>query len=251
MRLLPLLTLTGCLLGYGTAVQAEPAITVKDSAVINAPIMAGNLEPISTFLLSSIGKRTSVHLIINSPGGAVDDGFSFISKMEYAKSMGVTINCYVPEVAASMAFQILLHCDHRYALKRAGLLFHRVAVMAGRGSRINSIDASDLLRSLLALDKQIIEDLISHMDTPKSTLLFHLDKETMHLATDMNELSPGFFDDVVETIPGLFEAVASADAAHQANALDFLKRLFGNQFIYMKRGTYLETVPNSCPTRPN
>jgi len=204
--------------------------------------MYGNLAPVSAFVLDSIGKRQSIHLVINSPGGSVDDGFAFLNRLDYARSKGVVVSCYVPEIAASMAFQILLHCDHRYALKRAGLLWHRVSLTAGRGARINSLIAADLLKDLLLVDKQIIQDLQEHLPMKKEQILFHLDKETMHLATDLKELAPGFFEEVPATIDGLYEALSSEKVARQAEEVDIFKRLFGGEIMYIKPGVELHVT---------
>jgi ATP-dependent protease ClpP protease subunit len=229
--------------GFAMRAPAEVEVHKDHAAVIYAPITGGNLDPINQFVLESIGKRDYLDLIINSPGGSVSEGWALLNRLDYARSKGVTVNCFVPEIAASMAFQILLHCDHRYALKRSGLLWHRVSVHTGIGASINSLVAADLLRDLLAVDKQLIQDLVSHVPMTKEAVLFHLDKETMHLATDLNEAAPGFFEEVPDNISGLYEALTSPKVVRQTEEMDILRRLFGGEIIYIKRGSIREAEP--------
>jgi ATP-dependent protease ClpP protease subunit len=245
MRLffLPIIGLAACI---STQAPAAPAIPLDSVAVIDQPILQGNLEPISKFVLESIGKRDSIHLVINSPGGSVFDGFAFLNRLDYARKRGVLVKCYVPELAASMAFQILLHCDHRYALKRASLLWHRVSVQV-RGASLNAINTSDLLRELHAVDRIIIQDLQDHLNVPKELILFHLNKETMHTAPDLAALAPGFLEEVPNTVDGLYEALESEKVVRQSSPMDFLKRLFGGEIFYIKREFVIEAESNQAP----
>jgi ATP-dependent protease ClpP protease subunit len=237
MQVKNVLHVLGALVGgllYSSYAPAAPEVHVENSAVIDRPIMGDNLTPISDFLVSSVGKRTSVDLIINSPGGSVSSGFAFLNRLDYVRSRGIVVNCFVPEMAASMAFQILLHCDNRYALKRAGLLWHRVSIGV-RAARLNTLVITDLLTDLSAVDKQIIADLEAHLPLSKERIVYHLDRETLHFATDLEVLAPGFLTGVTDTIPGLYEALKSDKVVRQAGELDFLKKLFGGEIFYIKR----------------
>ena len=225
---------------FSNIAPAAPVVHLESAAVINQPIMGGNLEPINKFVLESIGKRGSIDLIINSPGGSVSDGFSLLNRMDYARSKGVVINCFVPEIAASMAFQILLHCDNRYALPRAGLLWHRVSIRV-RGASLNTLVLSDLLKDLGAVDNLIIQDLVENMPLSKEKILFHLDRETLHIAQDLAELAPGFLTGTPTTVDGLLEAMNSDKVVRQSEESDFLKKLFGGEIIYIRRDTSGET----------
>lgn len=231
--------LVGCLL-YSSYAPATPVVHLENSAVIDQPIMGDNLSPISDFLVSSIGKRKSVDLIINSPGGSVSSGFAFLSRLDYVRSRGVVINCFVPEIAASMAFQILLHCDNRYALKRAGLLWHRVSIGI-RATRLNTLVIADLLTDLSAVDKQIVADLEANLPLSKERIVYHLDRETLHFATDLDILAPGFLTEVVDAVPGLYETMKSDKVVRQANEMDFLKKLFGGEIFYIKRDANVDS----------
>lgn len=226
-----------------SAAPAAPTIVLEDTAVIDQPIMQNNLEPISKFISQSVGTRPLVNLVINSPGGSVMDGFAFLNRLDYARSKGLIVRCFVPELAASMAFQILLHCDQRYALKRAGLLWHRVSVQV-RGASLNSINTSDLLRELLSIDQLIIQELEENLNVPKALLLFHLNKETLHTAPNLARLAPGFFQEVPSTVDGLYEALDSEKVVRQSSPMDFLKKLFGGEIFYIRKEFVIESAQN-------
>ncbi len=68
--------------------------------------------------------KDPIYLQINSFGGQIAWGDTFIDAMHMAKRMGVKLKCYVTVAAASMAFSILNACDERYAFKNSKLLFH-------------------------------------------------------------------------------------------------------------------------------
>lgn len=240
MRLI-LGSLVASLFLNASVAPATPVITVADTAVIDQPIMQGNLEPITKFVTESVGKRPLINLIINSPGGSVMDGFAFLNRLDYARSKGLVVRCFVPEIAASMAFQILLHCDQRYALRRAGLLWHRVSIQV-RGASLNSLNTRDLLRELVAIDQLIVEELNEGLAIDPGLILFHLDKETMHTAPNLHKLAPGFFQEVPRTVEGLFEAMDSDKVVRQSSPFDFLKKLFGGEIFYIRKEFVIESL---------
>lgn len=221
---------------------AEPRIELKDAAVIDQPIFSNNLEVVGHFITESVNKRDAVHLIINSPGGSIMSGFAFLSRMDDARARGLKIKCYVPDLAASMAFQILLHCDTRYALPRAALLWHRVSVQI-RGASLNALNTADLLRELKSADKLIVADLKEHLPVSDDVIMFHLDKETLHTAKDLNELAPGFFEALPTSIEGLYEAMDSEDVVRQHSPMDdILRKLFGGEIFYIRKEFMFETL---------
>ena len=65
-------------------------------------------------------------IVINSPGGYVDAGLEIIKRIEAEQAKGVPQVCVV-EHAASMAFDILTHCDIRVAVPEATAMAHVVA----------------------------------------------------------------------------------------------------------------------------
>lgn len=95
------------------------------------------------------GPRT---IYINSLGGELDAGQNIIDMIEAERAHGVKIVCAVTEEATSMAFNILTHCDRRYASRTARFLVHKAAMggwypwlrMTARNLRLV---ANDLQRS--------------------------------------------------------------------------------------------------------
>lgn len=92
------------------------------------------IGPIDSSILSEAAKIEKqagspvIRILINSPGGAVVTGQIFVQAMELAKARGSKIECAVSNIAASMAFHVLAHCDSRYLLRYSMLLFHPVRV---------------------------------------------------------------------------------------------------------------------------
>ena len=84
-----------------------------------------SIVPLISDLYKMINTTTQdIHIVLNSPGGGIYVGLQFINAIEAAKSKGVKVKCYVSGIAASMAFQILTHCNERYALRYSLLLWH-------------------------------------------------------------------------------------------------------------------------------
>lgn len=65
-------------------------------------------------------------IIINSYGGLVDEGNKIIEAIEREKLMGTEQVCVVTKEADSMAFNILSHCDRRYAVPKATFVVHKI-----------------------------------------------------------------------------------------------------------------------------
>lgn len=78
-----------------------------------------------------VDKRIPITIIINSPGGNVFDGFSFVDVILQSKTpvRGICLG-----LAASMGYHILLSCDERIAFKNSVLLQHdgEVAIQNSR-----------------------------------------------------------------------------------------------------------------------
>lgn len=67
-------------------------------------------------------------IYINSLGGELTAGQIIIDLMEAEKAQGVRLVCVVDEEATSMAFNILTHCDKRYAYRTTRFLVHKAAL---------------------------------------------------------------------------------------------------------------------------
>lgn len=93
-----------------------PDNTVRMTGEINRASVDATIEAIEST------KDFEIYLIIDSPGGSVNDGLRFVS---YLKGANKSINC-VASTAGSMAFYILQECKTRYVLSSATLMQHRM-----------------------------------------------------------------------------------------------------------------------------
>lgn len=233
-----------CLVGCD-AVLAGPAIDFNRAIYINKEI-DDKILPLGDKLLEytlkgpkNEGWDKAVHVIINSPGGDTVNGFWFIDVMREVRARGVMIKCYVPRMAASMAFQILLHCDERYALPQAVLLWHRVRAMflffVATGPAIASL-AEDLSKQ----DALILADLKAHLPTDEATLMHHLERETLHTASQLNDIVPRWLS--VGRVPGLLQVPDSVPHMEEEKQMF----MFGGQNNRQQSGyriRYLYEVP--------
>ena len=141
-----------------------------------------------------------IDLLINSPGGAVIAGYMFVDAMDAVRSQGVKIRCAVGVLAASMAFNMLAHCDERVALRHAALLFHPPRIMA-RGP----MTVPDLERAALDL-RRIIKfstgELIKMVGMSQVSFYKHFNEETLWTAESLAAASGKKWLRVVDDIKG-------------------------------------------------
>jgi hypothetical protein len=145
-----------------------------------------------------------------------------VNVMEDAKAKGITIRCFVPTIAASMAFQLLLHCNERYTADRAFLLWHGVRVTLGGGfmspgEEMTAAKAASLARDLEANDYIIRKELSAALtpDLTEDQILFHFRNETLHVGSTLAEMAPHFITSY-PALPGTLEAIGAANAKHQS-----------------------------------
>ena len=200
--------------GCGPAYSGVEVSDKKPTLLINGPIAQGNILPLGEQMIQLANKgEKEVQLIINSPGGQVTTGFLFLSMMEAAKAKGLKVSCFVPTIAASMAFQILMHCDKRYALNTSFLLWHRARVNIGggmfsSGTPMQGPELVRLGRDLLSVDKVIFDKVSETLgrDVSDKTLMYHFQAETLHMGINLHRLAPHFIT-TYSSIPGLFDSL--------------------------------------------
>jgi ATP-dependent protease ClpP protease subunit len=116
------------------SVQIDPADIVPIN--LNSPKVAHitgmiDRESASNFVLEMIntarlpGDRI---IIINSPGGFVDEGKVMLDEIRREQRQGTRVVCLAVEHASSMAFNILTNCDIRLAASGAEMLVHKIAI---------------------------------------------------------------------------------------------------------------------------
>ena len=196
------------------------------------------LGPITPNTMSVLPQMTAlaasgdtIDLVISSPGGYVDVGFLIITFMDSLRADGIKFRCFVPDQAASMAFQILLHCDERHVLNFSSLLFHRVRVHLGRGSVITGPDARTLANDLLLTDAVIFRELLMYLPADRKYLQYHFDRETGHTALNLCSVMPDTFK-CHASVPGLLLYLFTQLNSQPVSIFDMKE----GSLIYMKLG---------------
>lgn len=191
---------------------AEP-LDGPNTIVLNKQITRETMGPVAekmTQMLSQDRAPREVNIIINSPGGSVYTGFQFISQMKALQGKGTKFVCYVPGLAASMAFHILVHCDQRIVLQESALLWHRARVFIMFGV-VTSTAASALARDLAQIDEHILADVRRELskDMSEEDISYHFEHETLHIGQKLCSSAPHFCTSKA-SVPGLLEALQSA-----------------------------------------
>lgn len=178
---------------------------------INGVINQSTLAPVRKALqdLVNDGYTGTVEMAISSPGGEVLSGLSFINLMQAAKAQGMTIDCYVLDLAASMAFQIFTQCTNRHALQGSFLLWHGVRTgfmgiltsRAARGIAAQMDQMDDLIRS------QLEETLGSDLST--QDIEHHFQEETLWSGLKLARMAPHFMV-ADKAFPGLLVRLTHA-----------------------------------------
>lgn len=188
-------------------------VDASNVVVIEGVIQGDNILPIGDLLLKASERGLKqVDMIINSPGGSVVTGFRFMNMMDEARARGLKIRCFVPEIAASMAFGILVHCDERHALARSFLLWHRARVSVGGmfGAPMTAPQALAIGRDLMAVDNLILEETLAALGVEPKVVKYHFENETLHVGSNLHRLAPDFITSHVR-IEGLFEALTNPE----------------------------------------
>ncbi len=173
-------------------------LTQRIEGVVDGSILSKAEELMQ---VSSRGELTKVVLLINSPGGDVLAGSIYISALEVAKTRGAKVECYVPLLAASMAFQILAHCDTRFALDGALFLWHPPRVVLS-DTLLTPYNATVLANELNAISQRMSAELLRYLAINKKKFWYHFHAETLHTTSELQALSPGWIQSVAD-IPGI------------------------------------------------
>lgn len=205
---------------FAAKLELNPKHTIVIGGVISNRMYTPTVEA-----MDKLAKEKEIDIIFSSPGGDVITGSLLIDKMEQLKLQGVNIRCVVRDVAASMAFQMLLHCSERYATPHSFLLWHPVRIfMQG----VLTADMAQVLAVQLAsADEVALHDLKANVPMNEGDLLWHFKNETLHQAFNLLMSSPGFFKQVTNDISNLYPTKPALDTTA-------LGGFFGvNQVIYI------------------
>lgn len=204
MHRLKLLVLAAILLMTTHPAQGSVKFNQSRSITISGVIESQTLAQANQLLAFAETSKAPIDILIASPGGAVSYGLFFIEAMKVAQSKGVVIRCFVPHLAASMAFTIFTQCTEKFALPYAQLLFHSPRIQ-GRFLITPEI-AVRLATGLRQLEDTLFELILPAMGVTKDNGLqwfteSYLD-ERMFLGKDLLEESPTPWFQVVDKIEG-------------------------------------------------
>ena len=173
--------------------KGMPAVHEDRILYISGVITSSTLAPVQKALenWSTSGDRRDITLVISSPGGEVTSGTRFINQMKQAQSVGIEFNCYVLDMAASMAFQILTHCDTRHSMDTSYLLWHgvRVGLMF---AIVTQEVAQAMYLDLRRFNDTITAQLRSALSLPDRDIRKHFLAETLWSGKQLADADPGF-----------------------------------------------------------
>jgi ATP-dependent protease ClpP protease subunit len=200
-----------------TASARAEEFSKRNTIIIDQPIVSDTMAPVMDKMNKFLVQKkvpSEINLIIDSPGGSVYTGFKFIVQMKALQAQGTVIKCYVPGLAASMAFHILLHCDERTVLQESALLWHRARVFIMMGV-VTAPTASELARDLYQIDSHILREVRAGLsqDMSDKEILYHFERETLHIGRDLCNKVPNFCT-AKAAVPGLVEAIAKQGMVH-------------------------------------
>lgn len=129
-------------------VNPDRAVEYVGPVGFNTVVAAGKI-------LTLLGSKEPIQVIINSPGGIVNAGETFIQMLQMAKRSGTPIDCIVVGAAYSMGFNVLGECGAIYALPDATFLFH--PVKAGTDQPMRAIDALQMAQAIDQMDQHYLK----------------------------------------------------------------------------------------------
>lgn len=190
--------------------KAGVSINLERVIEVVGPITArSSFAMIEQLSILALANKSPIDIVFDSPGGDLITGYLVVDRMESLRRQGIQFRCFVRTVAASMAFQMLLHCDERYASPHAVVLWHPVRVFWL--GPLTATDANIIATQLTAANEAVLSDLKEHLAMPEEQLMWHYTQETLHQATSLDKLIPGFFSYVGNNIVNLHEDEAMSE----------------------------------------
>lgn len=159
---------------YAETVTVDNKRLVEVIGVVDSGIISEATRMLSMAAPTTKNKK-DIWLLVNSPGGMVDPGLVFINSMEIARKRGYKLRCTVGVLAASMAFQILSHCDSIYALPNSKLLFHPVRIQG----TFTKDQLAYYLDSIISIEQDMNKQLLDYFKFDKTLFNYHYQMETL------------------------------------------------------------------------
>ena len=232
--MMKLLLTVVCLLTLSLPVHGAVSVDTARAIILDRPIVGNTVVPFTEAITKLVASsKDPIDIVLDSPGGSLIAGYLMVDQIEMAKKQGIKVRCFVRKLAASMAFQLLLSCDERYALPHSLVLWHPVRV--NWNGPLTATDAVSTSKSLSLFDDmiltQILDELVSKpIVATEDFLIEHFNKETLHMAALLSEPLPLLFTEVSYDISNLF---VDDGAAYVASSVGF--SFFGSveSFMYI------------------
>lgn len=208
--LLLIVLVISCLLSV--TAKSEIKLDPKKAIILAGVVAPESMDGLDIEVLARSARGDKeIQLVIDSPGGEVGSGFAFVDALEAVKANGTTVTCFVPRLAASMGYQIFMHCSKRYVLPGANLMWHRLR-LDFFSETLTSADLFPLAEGLAQGDQYILDELVAVMGEDLSTkeIIEYRDKETLHSGHDLAELLPSSVE-CKKHIVGLLESLTNYD----------------------------------------
>lgn len=118
--------------------KSFPNINQERVLVLDGEVGRNMLELTAKLKDLSASPKENAYLVINSPGGSVEDGNVFIDAMQGAKkATGLKTICIIVGNAYSMAAIIASYCHQTYIQPNGALMYHEASYgVQGSASRI-------------------------------------------------------------------------------------------------------------------
>lgn len=173
-----------------------------------------------------------IDVLIASPGGVVSYGLYFVQAMKSVQAKGITVRCFVPQLAASMAYVIFVQCSERYTTSYAQLLFHSPRV-SGNITLTTQL-ARQLATGLSQLEVVLLKLIAPNMGITKGSAEWFFENyndETLFIASDLLEQSPIKWFTILNKIeaPKTFSLYPNV-----WERAELLKRRNNSEFYYIK-----------------
>lgn len=112
------------------------------------------------------GTKEPIDILLNTPGGSVQDGFMLISLIEQMKDMGYTINTTTIGAAYSMGFVIFVTGSNRYSYRHAQFMLHDISTMMGGKMK----DLEESMEDLKKCQKMVFDTIKKYTHIPDEQL---------------------------------------------------------------------------------
>ncbi len=207
----------------------NPARSITLNGIIDNTTLARANE-LSALAESS---KEPIDVLIASPGGVISYGLYFIQAIKLAEAKGVKVRCFVPAMAASMAYTIFTQCTERYALPYAQLLFHPPRVSGNM--LLTPAGAANLAQGLADIEMVLLKLIIPAMQVTEENggdwFVESYQNERLFVASDLLQESPVKWFSVVGKIDGCQDLFP--DPYNRANQLESRQTKRGG-YLYIK-----------------